>query len=115
MGFDTPQSWTCSRCRVTASWMPGSAGGGQPVDWRRDGVELYCLGCRRDLAAEAGIDAAPGIATAADRTRARTAAMIEFEIRRVPDHANSVIARACRTSVPAVAKARRRIGIPASG
>jgi hypothetical protein len=41
--------------------------------------------------------------------------MLEFEIRRVPDHTDSVIARACRTSVATVAKARRRIGIPASG
>jgi hypothetical protein len=91
--------------------MPGCESGGRPADWRYVGGELRCLSCRRELAAEAA-EADPADATSAGMTRARTAAMIEFEIRRVPDRANSVIARACRTSVPAVAKARARIGIP---
>lgn len=104
-------SWTCTRCEVTASWMPGSEVGGRPADWRQLGKELLCLGCRRAVAAEAAdLDTTTG--DAAKRTKARTMAMIEFEIRRVPERANSDIARACHTSVPAVAKARARIGIP---
>jgi hypothetical protein len=108
---DGPASWTCTRCKVTASWMPGSGSGGRPADWRPVGGELHCLSCRRELAADAAVTD-PADTTSAALTRARTAAMIEFEIRRVPDRANSVIARSCRTSVPAVAKARARIGIP---
>jgi hypothetical protein len=92
--------------------MPGSESGGRPANWRHVGGELHCLGCRREVAADEALDAAPADDTAAGRSKARTAAMIEFEIRRVPGRANSVIARACRTSVPAVAKARARIGIP---
>ena len=107
-------SWTCSRCEVTARWMPGAIGGGRPAEWREDGDELYCLGCRRALAAEAGLEAGPEETTNEGRAKARARALVEFEIRRDPDRANSVIARACRTSVPSVVKARRRIGIPSS-
>ena len=113
MGSAERTTWTCSRCRVTASWMAGSEGGGQPVDWRQDGEELYCLGCRRAVAADAGVETAPEDTPISDLARVRTRAMVEFEIRRMPERSNSLIARACRTSVPAVVKARRRIGIPA--
>lgn len=106
-------SWTCTRCQVIASWMPGSEAGGRPADWREDGEELYCLGCRRAVAADAGIEGAPSDTPVADLAKVRSRAMIEFEIRRTPERSNSLIARACRTSVPAVVKARRRIGIPA--
>lgn len=93
--------------------MPGSEDGGRPADWRQDGEELYCLGCRRAVAAEAGMAAAPSDTATADLAKVRTRAMVEFEIRRTPERSNSLIARACRTSVPAVVKARKRIGIPA--
>jgi hypothetical protein len=91
--------------------MRGAIGGGRPPEWRDDGNGLYCLGCRRAIAADAGLEAAEGEMTHAGRARARVAALVEFEIRRDPDRANSVIARTCRTSVQAVAKGRRRIGI----
>ncbi len=42
----------------------------------------------------------------------RRAALIEFEVRRTPDHSNGMIAKACRSSVSAVAKARDRLGLP---
>jgi len=93
--------------------MPGSEAGGRPPDWRQHGDELHCLACRRAVAAEAGLDAAPDEATTAGRAKVRSRALVEFEVRRTPDRANSLIARACRTSVPAVVKARARLGIPA--
>jgi hypothetical protein len=93
--------------------MPGSEAGGRPADWRQHGDELHCLGCRRAAAAEAGLDAAPDEASTAGRAKVRSRALVEFEIRRTPQRPNSLIARACRTSVPAVVKARQRIGIPA--
>ena len=105
-------SWTCTRCQVTARWMPGSIGGGRPAEWREEGDELYCLACRRAVAAEEGLAAGPEETTNEGRAKARAAALVEFEIRRDPGRANSLIARACRTSVPAVRRARRRIGIP---
>jgi hypothetical protein len=108
------KQWTCSRCNVTSSWMEGASGGGQPETWSEQDGELYCLVCRRAVAAEAVIDAAPEESDSASRAQARRRALLEFEIRRTPDRANSKIAAACRTSVPAVAKARQRIGIPAA-
>jgi hypothetical protein len=91
--------------------MPGSEAHGRPAEWRQDGELLHCLGCRRAVAAEAVIDDDAVANTIAGRAKARAAALVEFEIRRTPDLANSKIARACRTSVPAVAKARERIGV----
>lgn len=92
--------------------MPGSDAVGRPPDWRQQDDGLYCLGCRRAVAAEAVVDAAPAETTIADRAKFRAAALVEFEIRRTPERTNSRIARTCRTSVPAVVKARERIGIP---
>ncbi|HKG36356.1 MAG TPA: hypothetical protein VKA89_07975 [Solirubrobacterales bacterium] len=108
----TAKSWTCGRCGVTASWMPGT-GEGRPADWEEVEGELHCLVCRRAVAGEEGVEAEDEEKNAATRARIRTAAVIEFEIRRDPSRANGTIARACRTSVPAVVKVRQRIGIPA--
>lgn len=104
-------SWTCERCGVTASWMPGATGDGRPVDWSQNDAGTHCLGCRRSIAGEASLEAADVISLA-DRAKARAAGVVEFEIRRTPERSNGQIARACRTSVPAVIKARVRIGIP---
>jgi hypothetical protein len=103
-------SWTCSRCAVTASWMPDTERSGQPATWRREGDDLYCLGCRRALAGEAALDGVdePSVD---ERARIRRAAVLDFEVRRVPGNSNGEIARACRSSVPAVVKARRRVGL----
>lgn len=92
--------------------MPGSGAVGCPPEWRRQDNDLHCLGCRRAVAAEAVVLASPAEATIADRAKVRAAALVEFEIRRTPDRPNSKIARTCRTSVPAVVKARERIGVP---
>src|SRR3954468_11501458 len=108
---ETP-SWTCTRCEVTARWMPDAIGGGRPAEWREDGDDLYCLACRRSIAAEEGLEAAPDANTNEGRAKVRPAALVELRTRRDPDPSNTIIARACRTSIPAVVKARRRIGIP---
>jgi hypothetical protein len=42
----------------------------------------------------------------------RRAALIEFEVSRTPDQTDGIIARACRTSVSAVTRARRRLELP---
>jgi hypothetical protein len=41
-------------------------------------------------------------------------ALIEFEVNRRPDHADGAIAKACRSSVSAVAAARKRLKLPAA-
>ena len=90
--------------------MEGSGGGGRPTEWRADDDGIHCLGCRRARAGEARVDASEAT-SAADRAKIRAAAVVEFEVLRDPDRNNGQIARACRTSVPAVLKARKRLGI----
>lgn len=98
--------WTCARCAVTISWMPGHEQTGLPSGWAKSGGQAHCLVCRRALAAEAGV--ADG-ATIEDRAKQRRAALLEFEIERDPERPNGEIARAVRCSVPAVLKARQRL------
>jgi hypothetical protein len=106
------QSWTCERCEVTVRWMPGMDAPKLPSGWDESRSGTFCLVCRRALAAEAALDNAPAKTTAEQRAKLRATALIEFEIRRDPDRGNGEIARACRSSIPAVAKARRRLGVP---
>jgi hypothetical protein len=101
--------WTCSRCQVTVRWAPGYEHLERPSAWAEEGGEVYCLACRRELAAEAGVDAAPSATTVKRRAQLRTDALIEFEVSRDPERPDSQIARAIRTSVPAVVKARERL------
>lgn len=104
--------WTCERCGVTVSFMAGAADPGMPSSWvDRDGV-LHCLGCRREMAGEAGTAELPEDAPAADRQKRHSHARIEFEIARDPERPDQQIAKACHTSVVAVRKARERLGIP---
>jgi hypothetical protein len=101
--------WTCSRCQVTVRWMSGYQRDERPAAWARDGREAYCLACRRELAAEAGADAAPPGTALKQRAQLRTAALIEFEVNRDPDRSDTEIARAIKSSVPAVVRARERL------
>ena len=101
--------WTCSRCQVTVRWMPGYEHHERPSAWAEDDGTVYCLACRRELAAEAGAGAAPSGTTVQRRAQLRAAALIEFEVSRDPERSDSEIARAVRTSVPAVVKARERL------
>ena len=104
------ETWICGRCEVRASWQPGSEGG-MPSGWGREDDELLCLGCRRARAGEEAVEAA-GTDKAESVTRARTAGVIRFEIERDPERSNSVIARVCRTSVPAVTRVRGDLESP---
>ena len=76
-----------------------------PPGWDKIDGSLHCLSCRRVVAGEEAVAAAPS-----DKgetvTRIRTAGVIKFEIERDPTRSNSVIAKACRTSVPAVTRVR---------
>jgi len=105
------KKWTCDRCGVTASRIDGEAT--QPPDsWAITADDQLCLVCRREHAAEAALDSVPSNSPVAERAKLRRAALIEFEVSRTPDHADGVIARACRTSVSAVTKARRNLQLP---
>src|SRR5919106_1051568 len=77
------QAHTCGRCEVTASWMPGTLRPDLPTGWIVEGAECFCLNCRRERAAEA-VDVNEEI-PAAERTKLRSQAKIEFEIRRDPE------------------------------
>jgi hypothetical protein len=108
-------SWTCARCTVTASWAPNAGDGRPPTAWIEEDDEVYCLACRRERAGEAGLLAAPPDTNAQERVRLRLWALIEFEIKRDPDRPNGAIARAVRSSVPAVIKARARLDERSAG
>jgi hypothetical protein len=105
----TARKWTCDGCGMTVSRMDGSETA-LPEDWARSEQGLICLLCRREQAAEEAIASAPDSPVDV-RAELRRAALIEFEVRRNPDHPDGVIARTCRSSAPAVAKARKRLGI----
>jgi hypothetical protein len=101
------QSWTCARCEVTTRWAADSGHAEPPAAWIEEGGHVYCLACRRERAGEEGLRAAPADTPREQRPRIRTWALIEFEIQRDPERSNGEIARAVRSSIPAVAKARR--------
>jgi hypothetical protein len=102
-------SWTCSRCAVTVSYLPGHDPKGPPTGWRVDGDDVHCLACGRDLAAEEAYEAAEAGTSREDRAKLRARGRIDFEVERDPERTNSEIARALRCSVPAVMKARRQL------
>jgi hypothetical protein len=108
----TATKWTCARCGVAVGRMDG-APVPFPETWARERSETYCLGCRRDRAATAALDDAPEDSSVEVRAKLRRAALIEFEVSRRPDHNDGAIARACRSSVSAVAAARQRLELPA--
>jgi len=108
----TAAKWTCEGCGVSVSRM-----GGERVElpdtWISSAEGTYCLICRRERAAQAALDAAPEESSVEVRAKLRRAALIEFEVSRRPDHGDGAIAKACRSSVSAVAAARRRLKLPA--
>lgn len=105
------RKWACDRCGVTVS-----QAGGEPIRmpdaWADSAEGRFCLGCRRERAAEAALDTAPGNSPVGARAKLRRTALIEFEVSRIPEQSDGTIARACRTSVAAVAKARSRLRLP---
>lgn len=103
--------WTCDGCGVSV----GRIGGEKvelPDSWTSDRDGTYCLICRRERAAQEALDAAPEDSGLEERAKLRRSALIEFEVRRRPGHGDGEIARTCRSSVAAVAAARRRLKIP---
>lgn len=109
---DIALKWTCDRCGVAVSRIHGERVP-LPETWIDSAEGCYCLGCRRERAADAALEET----TECDRgTRAklRRSTLIEFEVQRVPDRSNNVIAKACRTTPAAVAAVRRRLE-PAAG
>jgi hypothetical protein len=107
-------SWTCARCEVTVSFSPEVKKPRLPATWVQENGELYCLGCRRDLAGEAGLDGVDEDTPSQRRLQIRSHARIEFEIKRDPDRQDNMIAKACGTSTFAVRKARTRLGLDAA-
>ena len=103
--------WTCDRCEVTVSFMPGTESPKRPDSWVEEGGVLYCLGCRREMAGEAGVEKIADDAPANERQRSNSHARIEFEIRRDPERPDNQIAHACHTSIVSVRKARERMGL----
>src|SRR4051794_8609829 len=107
----TAKKWTCDECGVSVS----RAGGERvelPEAWVVADDGTYCLICRRERAAQAALQSAPEDTTIDQRAKLRRAALIEFEVSRRPDHGDGAIAKACRSSVSAVAAARQRLNLP---
>jgi hypothetical protein len=91
--------------------MPGAESPGRPPTWRYEDGALYCLGCRRDMAGEAGLEGVDEDVPSQKRLQMRSHARIEFEIKRDPTREDNRIAKACGTSTFAVRKARARLGM----
>jgi hypothetical protein len=106
------KKWTCDHCGVSVSRMGGERVA-LPETWDSSDEGTFCLICRRERAAEAALDAAPSDCPIEQRAKLRRAALIEFEVSRRPDHGDGAIAKACRSSVSAVAAARQRLQLPA--
>lgn len=106
----TAPKWTCAGCGVSAS-LNDTAVIPLPEAWEDCAEGVFCLGCRRQRVAEAAIDASPAALDRDARAKLRRTAVIEFEVTRAPEKTNGSIAKACRSSIPAVAAARRRLGV----
>jgi hypothetical protein len=104
-------SWTCARCEVTVSFSPDVEKPRLPATWVQENGDLYCLGCRRELAADAGLEGVDDDIPSQRRLQIRSQARIEFEIKRDPDRQDNMIAKACGTSTFSVRKARTRLGL----
>ena len=108
----TATKWTCDHCGVSVSQVSGEKVS-LPANWDSSGEGNYCLLCRRERAAQSALDSAPDDTPIDARAKLRRSALIEFEVSRRPDHGDGAIAKACRSSVSAVAAARRRLNLPA--
>ena len=106
------ESFTCDRCQMTVQWMTGHEAPEQPAHWIIQDGEMHCLACRRDVAAEAGAEALPEDTPLDERVKAKTHARLDFEVTRDPERGNGEIAKACRSTVAGVKKARERLGLP---
>ena len=101
-------SATCKGCGVTVRWMDGVKHRGLPPTWSKTKAGTFCLLCRREQAGEKALLKA-GELNREDRAKLRSEAIIEFEVRRDPTRADGEIAKAVRSSVAAVGRARKKI------
>ncbi|HVO53207.1 MAG TPA: hypothetical protein VMT37_02230 [Solirubrobacterales bacterium] len=108
----TAKKWTCAECGVTVSRANGERVA-LPDAWDKSREGTFCLLCRRERAARAALESAPANCGIEEKAKLRRAALIEFEVRRRPNHGNGEIAKACRSSVAAVVAARKRLKLPA--
>jgi hypothetical protein len=102
-----PAQWTCARCEMTSTWTNG-CDTSAPPNWEKQNGLYYCLSCRRERAVEKALDKAGDIGIEA-RAKVRSSAVVKFEILRDPDRTEGEIAKAARTSIGAVRKARREV------
>jgi hypothetical protein len=107
----TAPRWTCDSCGVSVSHAELAAVP-LPSGWTTGPDGDFCLGCRRQRAAEAAVDGAPANTNRDTRVRLRREALVEFEVRRAPDRPDNSIAQACRTSASAVVTARQKLQLP---
>jgi hypothetical protein len=96
---------------VTVSWTADVERPELPGTWVKDGDDLYCLGCRREMAGEAAVAGLDVEASAERRNQANSRGRIDFEMKRRPESQDNRIAQACHTSVKAVQQARVRLGL----
>lgn len=104
----TAERWVCDRCGLCVRQSDGKQTR-IPDNWEASAEGQFCLVCRRKRAGEAALEDAPDPMTPDARARLRRDAVLEFEVSRTPERSNGEIARVCRSSVPAVADARRRL------
>lgn len=93
---------------MTSTWTNGLEVGTAPPHWVEVDGSHYCLACRRERAIDAALEIAGDIGIEA-RAKVRSAAVVEFEILRDPERTEGEIARAARTSIGAVRKARKTV------
>jgi hypothetical protein len=110
-GEQKAKKWSCDQCGVSVSRIDGRAIS-LPENWASSADGRFCLSCRRERAAEAALETTPSDSPIADRARLRRAGLIEFEIRRTPEHSDGAIAKACHTSTSTVAQLRRSLRLP---
>jgi hypothetical protein len=102
-------SATCKGCGVSVRWMDGAKHRGLPPTWSKTKSGTFCLLCRREQAGEKAVSKAGDSLNREDRAKVRSEAVIEFEVRRDPSRADGEIAKAVRSSVAAVGRARKKI------
>lgn len=112
MSAAAARRWVCSRCGVAVGQMDGHRIP-LPSSWESGDEGDFCLSCRRSRAADAAQEAAPNGCSTTDRSKARRAGLIEFEVRRTPDLSDGAIAKVCKTSGATVAAARKRLRLDA--
>jgi hypothetical protein len=109
--IEIAKKWTCDRCRMSVSNMNGERTA-LPGTWTRTDEGQFCLMCRRELAGVEALESAPVDSSHEDRATIRRDALLEFEVSRAPENSDREIAKACRSTVPAVVKARDRLQLP---